>query len=277
MTRQVVIALALVAAILSPKAAPAAEKSQLPPSSQLAPDPNLSDPARTYDLCLEFARIRPDKGIELAGKWIALGGGDPAKHCQALALIGLKSYGEAATRLEALAEQSKAEAGIRAGMLAQAGQAWLLQGEPTRAYAAATAGLKFVPSKTPQHAALLVDRAMALAEGERYRDAIIDLNGALEIESENADALAFRASAYRHLAAIDAALADAERAVKADSRNVTALLERGLIFRTQNRLTEARQDWIKVIDLAPDSDAANAARDNIERLDFKPEGAGKAE
>ena len=277
MTRQIAILLAVVVAVQNPITVTAAGESPLPPTLQPAPDPNLADPARTYDLCLDLARVRPDKGIELAGKWIALGGGDPAKHCQAIALVGLKAYGEAASRLETLAAQSRAEAGIRAGMLAQAGQAWLLKGEPTRAYAAVTAALGIVPLKTSQHAALLVDRAVTLAEGEKYQDAITDLNAALEIESENADALAFRASAHRHMDAIDAALIDAEHAVKVDSKNVTALLERGAIYRAKNRLAEARQDWIKVVELAPDSDAANAARDSIERLDFKPDGAAKTE
>src|SRR4051812_23009487 len=75
-----------------------------PPTQQPAPDPDLRNPNRTYQTCLSLAHNQPDKGIELAGKWIGLGGGEPAKHCQALSLVGLKEYGEGATRLEQIAK-----------------------------------------------------------------------------------------------------------------------------------------------------------------------------
>src|SRR5437868_443715 len=84
---------------------------------QLAPDPDPSDPQKTYVVCLELAAARPEAGIEMAGKWRGLGGGEPADHCAAVALIGLKDYFEAAKRLEDLATSSKQSAGLRAGML----------------------------------------------------------------------------------------------------------------------------------------------------------------
>ena len=115
------------------------------PGTQLAPDPDLDRPNRTYQACLQLARKQPDKALELAGKWIALGGTEAAHHCQALALIGLKDYGEGATRLEELVQHSIQPALVRANMLAQAAQAWLLQDEPSRAYADQTAALKLVP------------------------------------------------------------------------------------------------------------------------------------
>src|SRR5258707_11055831 len=72
--------------------------------------------------------------------------------------MGLKQYREAATRLEALAQAMiHAPAALRAEVLGQAGQAWLLAGDAERAYAADGAGLEL----RPDDAELLTDRAEA--------------------------------------------------------------------------------------------------------------------
>ena len=113
-----------------------------------------------------------------------------------------------------LAEKSKQSNEIRAGLLAQAAQAWLLQGEPERAHAVQTAALKL----TPNNPKLLIDRALTLAEAKNYWEAIDDLNAALAIEPNNADAYAFRASAYRMVSEDDLALDDAERALQIDPK-----------------------------------------------------------
>ena len=246
-----------------------------PRTVQPSPDPNPADPGRTYEYCIQLSKVKPDQALELASKWAAIGGGDGAGHCRALALIGLKDYGQGASELEDLAQKSKAAASLRADILEQAGQAWLLQGEPTHAYNAQTAGLKIAPEGSPQHILLLVDRAATLAEGAKFKEAIIDLDAALALQPDHSDALAFRATARRNLGDVDAALADAEHAVKSDPKNVNALLERSNIYRMKGRLNEARQDWVTIVQLAPTSDAANAARADMERADIKPDGVAK--
>ncbi len=259
------IAMALCLALAPLGASRAAD--QLPAAKQLAPDPDLRNPAMTYHVCLDLTRNQPEKAIELAGKWLGLGGGEGAGHCQALALIGLKEYGEGATRLEALAERSTQESRVRANMLAQAGQAWILQGDPSRAYAAQTAALKVVVRGSPQHAEILLDRAGTLAEAGKYTEVLTDIDAALVIIPKSADALAFRASANRSRGKVDEALGDAERAVAADNTNLSALLERGNLYRMKKRLPEARKDWFRILELDPQSPAADAARANIERID----------
>lgn len=241
--------------------------SELPPGTQLAPDPDLEHPERTYQACLMLTRTQPDKAIELAGKWITLGGGEAARHCQALALVGLKEYGEGATRLEELARDSKQAPLVRANMLAQAGQAWLMQDEPSRAYAAQSAALQIVPQGSKQFVELLLDRAGTLAEAGKYKEGLADLDAALKVEPNNAEALAFRASAYRALGDTDQASADAERALEINPDNVAALLERGNLYRMKKRLADARRDWLHILEVEPTSAAADAARLNIERMD----------
>jgi len=241
--------------------------AQAPKPKQGTPAPDTLDPAKTYALCLDTARLYPEQGVEFAGKWVGLSGGEPAKHCQAIAMLGMREYGEAATRLEELAQTSKRGVEVRAGMLAQAAQAWLLMGDTQRAHAAQSAALKLKPGDVK----LLLDRALTLAEAKNYWEAIDDLNAALALDPKNADAFAFRASAYRMVSADDLALEDAEHALQLDPGNLSALLERANLRRMKRDDAGARKDWMKILELAPESDTAKAARANIERLDVNTE------
>jgi tetratricopeptide (TPR) repeat protein len=263
--RKTLIAAGLVLTFAAPALA-ATGNAASKPTQGLSPTPNLENPSHTYEVCLMTAKNEPEKGFEMAGKWLALGGGPPARHCEAIALIGMKEYSEAATRLEALAALNEDES-VRAGVLSQAGQAWLLMGELSRALQAQTAALDAMPVKNRQHANILVDRAATYADAGEYADAVIDLNASLAIEPQNPDALAFRASARRHLDEVDVALVDAEQAVALDPHNIIGLLERGIIYKLKARPDAARQDWLRIIQIAPDSDAGRAARTNIERMD----------
>jgi len=79
--------------------------------------------AAEYQRCMILARKRPQEGFETAIGWRSLGGGDAADHCAAVALIELEQYGEAAKRLERLAQISIEEPPVKAGLFDQAGQA----------------------------------------------------------------------------------------------------------------------------------------------------------
>lgn len=235
-------------------------------ATPVLPDPILDDPAATYRLCLDTARSYPEQGFELAGKWAGLGGGEPAKHCRAVALISLKEYAEAATSLEELAKASKRPERLRAGMLAQAGQAWMLGEDLTRAYAALTAALELVPKDVD----LLIDRAGVLADSGQFWEAIDDLNLALEQSPNSADALTFRASAYRLVDAAELAFEDAEKALSIHPRHTGALLERAMLNRAAERREDARKDLIRILELAPQSGEADTARKILEAMDVKP-------
>src|SRR5271166_2011747 len=99
---------------------------------------NAEADAAAYEHCMKLARQDPGAAQKLAQAWHERGGAHPADHCGAVALIGLKQYKEAAIRLEALAQaMTAAPTSLRAEVLDQAGQAWLLAGDPVRAYAVA--------------------------------------------------------------------------------------------------------------------------------------------
>lgn len=225
--------------------------------------------AERYRACMTLARRRPQDGFEDAIQWRSLGGGDAADHCAAVALIELEQFDEAARRLERLAAVSFEEPDIKAGLYAQAGQAWLLDGRAenaTRAFSSAI-GLK------PGDADLLADRAQSWAARGDYAAAETDLSAALNIAPSRADLYALRASARRFLDRPDDALADANTALELNPGNPEALLERGILRRLSGDDAGARADWLKILNGMPDSDAARPARQNIENMDVKPEGA----
>lgn len=266
-------AFAIVAAVcalgVSLAAAGAATSRNSTPQNKLPPAPIPE--AQHYDRCLELAHSDPQKALVDAQGWRDIGGGFPAQHCAAVALVGLKKYAEAATQLEALANaMMQAGPEMRGDALEQAGQAWLLAGKPTEAKVAFDGALGFRP-KDPE---LLIDRAEAFALGGKFFDAIDDLNTVLDQSPNRVDALVYRASAYRQLGSLDLASDDIDRALRLDPNSVSGLLERGNLRRLKNDNTGARADWLQVIKLGPGTPAAASAQDNIAHLADQPAPGG---
>ena len=241
-------------------------------ASALPPRPADAD-AATYQHCMTLARDDPAAAHKLAEGWQKRGGAHPAEHCLAVALIGLRRYQEAAALLEALARAMvHAPAPLRAEVLDQAAQAWLLAGDAGRAYAADGAAL----SLHPDDVELLVDRAEAAGAAGWYAKAVDDLDRVLKTHPTRLDALIYRATAHRQLGRLDPALADIDAAIKLAPDSAPALLERGNIRRLRGDVDGARQDWARVAALAPGGPAATAAKANIERLALPAGGAPPA-
>ncbi len=221
-------------------------------------------PADAYNRCLELARSAPDAAARQAADWRSAGGGHPARHCSALALVEAGKFGDAATELEALAASMTGfEPAARAAVLGQAGRAWLQANRTSRAYAAITAGLTL----TPDDVELLIDRSEALAATEKYWDSLDDLNRALELDPKRVDALVFRATAYRFVEALDLARDNLDQALALDPRNPDALLELGIVRRLDGDAVGAAAAWQQVVQAAPGSPAAITAQVNLARLD----------
>lgn len=218
-----------------------------------------------YRKCMALARSDPEKGFGEAVSWEELGGGAAAKHCAAVALNGLGEHGEAARRLEALAQELNAPAEVRIDLLAQAAQAWLLADDAGRAESVLNAAIAMAPAD-PR---LYIDRAEATAAEQRYADAEADLDRALRLNPDDADALALRAGARRHLGNLDGALLDAEEALQLVPDHLGALLERGILRRLAGDPAGAREDWLRILELAPHGAAASVARARLEDMDVR--------
>lgn len=223
------------------------------------------NPKQEYRSCLNLARTKPEDGWEEAIAWQSLAGGEPARHCAAVALIGLGKLEEAAKRLEALASQSRGTNLLRAEMLAQAAQAWLQAGQTEKALADLDTGLGLVPN----HPDLLLDKAVAYAQAAHYKEAVEMLSGILKAQPNRVEAMVLRASAYRYLDKLELAKEDIARALVLDPDFPDGLLERGIIRRMEDNAAGAREDWMKAINLSPESAAADTARRNLEIMDVK--------
>ena len=225
--------------------------------------------ARRYADCMAEAARNPDGAFDQAQSWSYEGGGFPARHCAATALMSLNHYAEAATRLEHLAEDMGAGyAHLRPQVLGQAARGWMLAGNLDRALSVYNAALKLSPGDPD----LLVDRSTIWALAGEYWNAVDDLNAALDARPDDTSALVMRAGAYRLLESGEMAMADIERALELSPNNVDALLERGNLKRLFGDDDAARADWIMVIQLAPESIAADDARINIEKMDVRVDG-----
>lgn len=257
--------LAALLACAAPGAARAADAvPELPLPLPPAPPRIASGPE--YDRCLAMLGTDAVAAARFAQDWAQNGGGDGAEHCLALATLARGDAATAAAGLERLGGTVEAPASARAALYAQATQAWLLAGDPLRAYGSATLALVLAPDDVD----LLVDRSVASATGGQYFAAIDDLNRAIDLAPDRADALVFRAAAWRLVERLELAEDDIARAMALDPDNPEALLERGLIRQRRGDLDGARADWTRLVTLEPDSVTADYARQNLALLEAGP-------
>ncbi|MGE0254527.1 MAG: tetratricopeptide repeat protein [Alphaproteobacteria bacterium] len=241
-------------------AAPPAAKTQ-PPSKRYSEMP--ADEA--YRQCIGFAQQDPENGFEAAIAWRDEGGGPQARHCVAVALVGLGHFAEAAERLETLAiDMAAYPPQARAQVVGLATRAWLGAGRLTRAFATATEALHLDPDNVD----LLLDRGEVLANAERYWDALDDFNRAVALAPKRVDALVLQAAAHRLVEAYDLARDDIARALAVAPDHPEALVELGKIRRADGDRVGAREAWKRVLTIAPDSPAGEAARRGIEQLEL---------
>lgn len=216
-----------------------------------------------YEACMQLARQDPNAAEDSARTWLDLGGGEPAKHCVAVALIGQQRFAEAAEMLENLAaNMNEPSPRLQSEMMAQAGQAWMLANDSRRAIAAQSKGLEY----TPENIELLIDRSITYATREEYWEAVDDLDRAYAMDRQRTDILVLRASAYRRLDAIELALDDLNRALEIDPGYPEGLLERGIVYRMMGENAKAREDWSKILNSVPGTPAAEIAKRNLDIL-----------
>lgn len=253
----------------TPAGKPPGGKAKAPASKPpIAKPPDSEAQAREaqeYEACL--AQTDAATAHERASAWIAQGGGAPARHCKALALVRMGRAREGATALEELAQMlTKTRSPLVASVLDQAARAWLAANDATRADAVQTAALKLKPDDVD----LLMGRAIILGVAHSYQKAIVDLDRILAQAPQHQDALVLRGAAQGALERFPAALRDLDAALTIDANHVDALLERGNLRYQTKDVAGARSDWLAALRLSPDGPVADAARANLERLDVKP-------
>jgi tetratricopeptide (TPR) repeat protein len=213
-----------------------------------------------YARCLDLAKRDAGRALEASDAWRAAGGGAAALHCSALALTALHRYPEAAQRLdEAAHDPMVGDAGLRAELLDQAGNAWMLAGRADKAVASLSGALAF----SPHDEDLLFDRARARGLAHDWAGADTDLSAIIAQDPNRADVFVLRASA-RHAEGRKAdARADLERALGVYPDYPEALVERGEMKLEDKDRAGAAADWQQVLRDAPNSDAGAAARAHL--------------
>jgi tetratricopeptide (TPR) repeat protein len=217
-----------------------------------------------YDRCLAKAQTDPEAAYLDGLTWHETGGGLPARHCVAVALVGMRQYEEAASRLEILADEAPAnDPSLRLGLIAQAAQAWLLSGRAERAEQLQARLIDAFPDDRQSR----IDRAVTRLTLGRLWDAVDDLNVAVELNPRDPEALLYRASAYRYLDAVDLARDDVHRVLAIDASLPEAWLENGILDQIAGDRDAARRSWLEVLRLEPEGPAAAAARARLEAMD----------
>jgi tetratricopeptide (TPR) repeat protein len=222
-----------------------------------------------YQSCLAQVKSAPDKAMEMATGWRAEGGGVPAMHCQALALIeqgnAQRGAGVLDAAAQALGPQPKAK-GFAGDIWAQAGNAWLLAGDSSRAISRLTTALGLLPDSGAARVNALVDRARAYADKTAWSDVIADLNTAAGLAPSNADVFLLRATAKRRSGDLGGAHTDILMAGSLAPDNIDVLVERGISNAQSQQIDAALADWRKVAALAPGSDQAKVAQGYLSQL-----------
>lgn len=253
-------------------AAPALAQKKVDTVDPFAPTPNH---ARLYAQCMQQARREPLKALPLAEKWKAEGGGLGARHCVAIAMFESGKYVPAATQLEAIErDMGPARPGLRAELLAQAGQAWMEANQAENAAAAQSRALDLKPNDVE----LWIDRGLSYAAMRAWPRAISDFDHALQIEPYKVELYVLRAAAWRSAGNPAKALADADRALTIAPDNPDILLERAFALQALGNHQSATADFNKVLKLArAGSDTAKRAEAglNVEPSTARPPAASK--
>ena len=229
----------------------------------LAAGPALAQPeAGHYRRCLANADANPALALDDADSWSKSGGGVPAEQCGAVALVSLKRYAEAGSRLDKIAGGGQTlDVAFRVALFDQAGNAWLLAGDGARAVQSFSGALA-LSAGDPD---LFADLARAQAMRRDWPEVVLDLNAALQLSPRRPDLLVLRASARRALKRYQDAGADIEAALKLKPGDGDALVERGLLRRQLGDLGGARRDFEAALK-AGSINAAAQAKANLEDL-----------
>ncbi len=239
---------------------------------QLEPDPGVGttfdrgltplsptpDHQRRYTECMRQARSEPLKALPLAEKWTGEGGGLGARHCVAVAMFEIGQVRPAATQFEAIArDMGEERPGLRAELLAQAGQGWMEAGQAENAAAAQSRALDL----KPDDADLWIDRGLSYAAMQAWPRAISDFDRALSCDPRTSRRWCCAPPPGATPAMPAKALDDAQIALELAPDHSEALLERGFAYLAHgNTSRPPAADFNKVIKLVPPgSDAARRA------------------
>ena len=223
--------------------------------------PALAGP---YDDCVALAASDPARADVEAQRWVQDGGGTPARHCRALALLAQGAERRAAELMVAIASDDRTLPDeVRSEMLIEAGEIYLGLGELEHGRSAASHALML--ARAPR-AALTLSARLKAARGD-WQGAVNDLDGALSRGEPDAGLLVLRASARLRLGERVAARADLMWATELAPDLASIWLERGALEALSDDRDAARAAWLKAIEMDRDGVVGEAARLRLQRME----------
>jgi len=230
----------------------------------IATAPAAADEIRTPEACKAAVAADPATAREAAAVWQRMGGGVPARLCEATALSAMGAHATAARLLTSLAANpNRAMApGLRAVILTDGAREWLDAGRPDLARESLEQAGRITVTDADRQ--ILIAR-VAAAEGD-WPAAQAALDAALATRPDDALAHALLAAALRNQGEASAALAQAERALALAPNLPEALFETGAALAETGQVREATAVWLRLIAAHPDSNLAALARANLQRL-----------
>lgn len=220
------------------------------------------------DVCLTTAQDNPAKARALAEEWVARTTGAQratGRHCLGVA-AGNGGDWAAASRAFLAAREEASEPRFRARMGALAGTALLAQNKPADALAALDMAQGEGSGDAALGSEIAQERAVALVALGREADAAASLADARGLAPGDPNAWLLSATLARRQGDLASAQTQIERAAALDPRNPAVGLEAGVIAALAGRDAAARQSFQSVIDAAPDSEQAEAAKIYLEQL-----------
>lgn len=139
------------------------------------------------------------------------------------------------------------------------------------------ASLRADIQREPNAAKPRTDLGNLYYDAERYDEAAKWYEEALKLNPQNADLSTDLGICYYYLNQADRALQQFDYSLKVDPKHTKTLLNQGVVraFGKQD-LTGATASWQKVIDLAPESQEAQAAKKMLDGLKSGHQGVGGA-
>ena len=127
--------------------------------------------------------------------------------------------------------------------------------------------LTTILNSDPKNVGAVVQLGNTYFDAERYTDAIKWYEQALTIDPKNADASTDLGVSYYYTNRSDDALKQFENSLRIDPKHTKTLLNQGIVlaFGKQD-LNGAAASWQKVVDLAPNSPEAQAAKRGLEGI-----------
>jgi tetratricopeptide (TPR) repeat protein len=219
---------------------------------------------RSADACGPAIAADPALAREDAAVWSRMGGGLPARLCEAEALSALGAHATAAQLLTRVAESPNRAmtADLRATILGDAAAEWLDADRPDLARAV----LLQVDSFADPTAERLMLRARAEAGVADWPAAQSSLEAALGLAPDDALAQALLAATLRQQDDALGAVVAADRSLRLDPDLPEALFEAGAARAETGDVAGASQFWLELLRTHPDSPLAAAARTNLQRL-----------